>query len=336
MKIVSVYKFQEEKIDQTIQKGFKEIGLDKALKKAKSVFIKPNLVTDIKEYIQNGANTDIRIIEGVLKYLSKYDLKIYLGESDTGTKIKGRKLKYALKLMGVYDLKKKYNFNIVNLTKEKQAEINIPNAEFLKKIKLSKIVLDSDIILDLPKIKTHKYSKITCALKNMFGTIPDPLRVVYHENIHQTLADLNRIYLNKTYVLTDGIIGMEGDGPIYGNPIKLNVLIFSDSMYCNDLVACKIIKLNPYSVTHLKLISSYLPSKDKQYDLIAHVLLRDICKKFEPSKKNLFIILEGKLMQHKWIVKILFNEWTQRNITFHFRNFLKKLRGGSYSWYVKR
>lgn len=336
MKIVSLYKFNEKELDKTIAKGFEEIGLDKALKSARSVFIKPNLVTDVPEYIKNGANTDIRIVEGVLKYLSKYDLKISIGESDTGSKVKGRKLEYALKLMGIDALKKRYKFDIVNLTKDKQIEVNIPNAEFLKKIKLAKIVINSDIIIDLPKIKTHKYSKITCALKNMFGTIPDPLRIIYHENIHQTLADLNRIYLNKTYVLTDGIVGMEGDGPIYGNPIKLNVLLFSNSMYCNDLTATKIMGLKSGDIKYLELVGSYLSNENKKYKLINHIQLKKIKKNFKLPKKRIFSKLEGKAMQYKPFVKIIFNVWFQKNISYRLRHVLKKLRGGSYSWYIKK
>jgi len=336
MKIVSLYKFEEKKIDYLVEKGFKEIELDKELKKVKKVFIKPNLVTDIPQYIKNGANTDIRIIEAVIKYLTKYNLTIYLGEADSGTKIKGRKLKQALKLIGVYKLKKKYKFKIINLTKDKLVQVNIPKAKLLKNLKLGKTILDCDLIIDLPKIKTHKYATITCALKNMFGTIPDPLRIIYHSNIHLAIAELNKIYYPKTYVLTDGIIAMEGKGPMFGEAVNLNVLMFSDSMYCNDIVACKIMKLNPNTVEHLNLVSANLNSRDKKYKLIEHISLNKISKKFEPSKKNLFMAIEGKLMQHKIIVKIVYNEWVQKNITYHFRHILKNLRGGSSKWYIEK
>jgi len=170
----------------------------------------------------------------------------------------------------------------------------------------------------------------------MFGTIPDPLRIVYHENIHLALAELNKLFLDKTFVLTDGIVAMEGKGPIYGKPVNLNILLFSDSMYCNDLVACKTMKISSKKVEHLNLVGDYLEKENKNYELIEHVSLLKIAKKFELSEKNLYVKIEGKLMQNRWVVKILFNEWIQKNITYHFRNTLKKFRGGSSSWYVKK
>lgn len=335
MKIVSLKSFNQERINEIVAEGFKEIGLEEALPNAKLICIKPNLVTDIKEYIENGANTDIRIIGAVLEYLSKYEVKVFIAEADSGSNIKGRKLKYALKLMGVYDLKKKYSFDIINLSQEEQVEVIIPEAKFLKKIKLAKIVLDADIIINLPKIKTHKYATITCSLKKMFGTIPDPLRIVYHKNIHQTIADLNKLYLDKTYVLTDGIVAMEGSGPIYGKPVNLDLLIFSDSMYCNDIVASRIMNFKLSDIKHIQLTEFYLDDEDKEYILLEGILLNSFTKKFDPAKQNLYMKIEGKLMHYRIIVKLLNNEWIQRNITFHFREIQKRLRGGSSSWYLK-
>ena len=336
MKTVSIFEFKEKELDNIVSKGFEQIGLEKALRNAKLVCLKPNLVTDVKEYIKNGANTDIRIIESVLKYLTKFDCKVFIAEADSGTNVKGRKLDVALEVMGVYDLKKKYNFEIINLSNENQIEVEIPGAKFLKKIKLSEIILDADLIIDLPKIKTHKYATITCAIKNMFGTIPDPMRIIYHENIHQTLSDLNRLYMNKTYVLTDGIVAMEGKGPIYGKPVNLNILLFANSMYCNDLVACRIMKIPTKEVLHLELVKKWLTKEERNFTLREQISIKKIAKQFEPSKKNLYVAIEGKLMQHRSIVKIVYNEWIQRNFTYHFRNILKRVRGGSSSWYIDK
>lgn len=335
MQKVSLFKFEEDKLDELIKKGFHEIGLDYALRQAKTVCVKPNLVTDIEQYIKNGANTDIRIIESVLKYLSNYNIKVILGESDTGTALKGRKLEKALKIMGVYKLKEKYKFDIINFSKVPLAEVSIPKGLFLKKIEIAKILRDTDIIINLPKLKTHKYSTITCALKNMFGAIPDPLRIKYHENIHRVVSDLNRIFIKKTFVVTDAIVGMEGKGPIYGNPVVMNALVFANSMFCNDLIACKLMSVNPQSVKHLQYVENYLSIAEKCYKLKEHISIDTIAKKFKPSRKNIYVFLEGKLMQHTWAVKIIYSKWFQTYVSYKLRNILKFFRGGSYDWYIK-
>jgi uncharacterized protein (DUF362 family) len=329
MKEVSVYRFDERKLDSIIGQGFNDFKLDEKLRKIKSVFIKPNLVTDVPEYIKNGANTDVRVIESIIKHLSKFrNLKIYLGESDTGTNVKGRKIELALKYMGVYDLKKKYKFEIINLTQDNKITVTIPNGKFLKKVDMSKIFMDCDMIINIPKIKTHKYSTITCALKNMFGSIPDPMRIVYHANIHQTLADLNSVLYKKTFVVVDGIIGMEGAGPMYGKPVKLNILMFSDNPLASDIAACRVIGISPEEVKHVK----YFSDATKQGFEI-NVKGELPVHKFERAHKTWFIFIEEHLMQHRWLVKIIFNDWVRKNITYRFRGILKKLRGGSYSWY---
>jgi len=333
-----VYIYSADNIHKTIEKGFLESGLDKRLRLSNTVFIKPNLVTDVPEYIENGANTDTRVIEGILKYLSRFPkLKVLLGESDTGSRVKGRKLDLALKYMGVYELQDKYNFEIVNLTKDEQVECSIPEGKFIKKLSLSKKFLDSDLIINIPKIKTHKYATITCALKNMFGTIPDPMRVIYHQNIHQVLADLNSMFYEKIFVITDGICGMEGDGPLYGQPVNLNIIMFSEQAIYNDVVAGKIMGIKPEEVKHIQLLNDGFLNLDlEDYSILGDKTVKDLSIPFKRAEKNLFIQIEGRLMQYPWVVRILFNDWFREHITYHINPILKKLRGGSYSWYIKK
>jgi len=335
MNKVLIKNFNENKIEGIIDAGFNFYGLDKKLASIKSVFIKPNLVTDVKEYIEQGANTDIRIIEAVIKYLSRYpNLKVFLGESETGTKIKGRRLDLALELMGVKKLQNKYNFQIVNLTYDKKISIRIPEGKFLKRIELGKTLWDADLIINLPKIKTHKYATVTCALKNMFGVIPNPLRIKYHQNIHQVIADLNRLFYDKMFVITDGIVGMEGQGPLYGEKINLGIILFADNPLLNDVAAAKIMRFNPQAIRHLILTNNWAKEDIDNTELIGNLNILNAARKFKPANKNLFVKAEGFLMQFPWIVRVLFNEWVQKNITYHFNKILKKLRGGSYSWYI--
>lgn len=326
-------KVYAKKIASTMEESF---GLAKRLKNVKRVFIKPNLVSDIPKYIKNGSNTDIRIIEAVLKMLSKYPhIKVTLGESETGTKAKGRRLELALKNMGVYKLQKKYRFEILNMTHDKKVVVPIKGGRFIKKVTFSKRFIEQDLIINLPKLKTHKYSTITCALKNMFGVIPDPMRVIYHQNIHQVIADLNRLFLDKMFVITDGIICMEGQGPIYGNPIRLNTIVFSDNAILNDVTACKIMKIDYRKVKHIGLANEWaglnlenfkLESAAKRPEAISR-------KAFTMATKNLFTKVEGFLMQSPFIVRILLSDFVRKNFTRRIRSVTDKLRGGSYSWY---
>jgi len=331
----SLYKFDEDNIDSIISREFRYFGIDKKLENSKLVIIKPNLVTDIDKYIQNGANTDVRIIESVIKYLSTFNCKVVIVESETGTKIKGRKLNKALELMGVKKLKDKYNFDIINLTNDVQVTVNF-NGCILKCVKMGKTSLDADLIINIPKLKTHKYSTITCSLKNMFGLIPDPLRVIYHRNIHKILADLNNLFIDKTFVILDAIKCMEGQGPIYGTPVDMNLIGFCDDMLVNDYIGAKIMGIDPFEVKHIKYFNEkYHNIALDKISFRGKLKVEDVAIKFEPCKKNLFIRIEEQLMRNPPIVRFLLSDFIRKNVFYHMRKGLKKLRGGSYDWHVK-
>ena len=335
MKKVRIEKLNGRDIFLVIAEGLDSFELPQRLKSCQRVFIKPNLVSDVKEYIQNGSNTDIRVIEGVLRYLSNYNVKVFLGESDMGPQLKGRKVEYALKYMGVYDLQKKYDFTIVNLTHDEKTIVKFSNPLFLKEIELGKTLLDADLIINLPKIKTHKYANLTCSLKNMFGTIPDPLRVKYHPNIHAVIADLNSLFYEKMFVIVDGIIAMEGNGPIYGTSVNLNLLLFADNPLAADVTAARIIGMVPEEIEHLRLFKERYANIDWNHiTTFGNVALEDVYRPFVRSKLNWFLKMERRLLPQPWFLKFIYSRFVLMYIIYPLRNIIKRLRGGASSWYL--
>lgn len=337
MSNVGLYRFANENASEIVARGLAETGLDRRLQGIQTVFIKPNLVTDVPAYIRQGANTDIRIIEAVLRYLGRFpNLRVVLGESETGTNIKGRRLERALKRMGVLELQKRYRFTICNLTHDRPVQVQVPGGQLIRSITMGRTIMESDLIIDLPKIKTHKYATVTCALKNMFGVIPDPQRVIWHQDIHYAVSDINRLFQGKIVVVTDGITAMEGAGPLFGSRVPLNVILVADDPVANDIIAARIMDIAPDKIRHLVLCQGWSGIRPDAIRLIGDTTVEAVHRPFAPARQNAFIWLEGRLMHQRWIVRIIFNEWFQRNLTFRIRGLLKRLRGGSYSWYVDK
>jgi len=342
VKRVRIEKLKGRDVAAVIAEGLDSFGLSQRLKGCRRVLIKPNLVSDVKEYILNGCNTDTGVIEGVLRYLRDYNLKVSLGESDNGPsgRLMGRNLKYALEYSGIYDLQERYDFRIVNLTYDKKALVKFSDSLFLKKIELARSLLDADLIFDLPKIKTHKYAKLTCSLKNMFGTIPDPFRIKYHPNIHAVIADLNSMFHSKTFVVVDGLIGMEGNGPIYGDPVNLDVLLFADYALAADVVAARIIGMAPEWILHLKLFREHYATDGKyrfDWDHITtfgNVTLEEVHRPFAHSELNWFLKIERILLPQPWFLKFIYSRFALIHIVYPFRNVIKRLRGGASNWYL--
>ncbi len=320
---------------RVLREGFEACGLLDRVRSADSIFIKPNLVTDNPDYIARGANTDTQVIEALLVLLREETKRaIRLGESETGTAVKGRRLSRALDAMQLAPLCARFDVELVNLTNEPTVAVPIPRSEFLPSIDLARCFVESELIVDMPKIKTHKYATITCALKNMFGAIPDPLRIVYHKNIHETLAALNSVLFDRTIVVCDGLIAMEGAGPMWGRPRPLGLLLVAPDPLSCDRVVHQIMRFPRAAVRHIVLSEQMFGSEVGGDPEVSGLAIDAVAETFEPAHKNWWIRLEEELMRHRSVVRVVFHPHVQRRLIYPMRHVFARLRGGMYTWYV--
>lgn len=117
-------------------------------------------------------------------------------------------------------------------------------------------MLDADFIIDIPKVKTHVMVGMTCAVKNLFGTVPGLSKAEFHmrfpapEDFGGMLADLCEA-VRPDMVVADGIVAMEGDGPASGTPYALGLILGGQSAYDVDLAVCRLMGLAPQRVPYL-------------------------------------------------------------------------------------
>lgn len=146
-------------------------------------------------------------------------------------------------------------------------EAGVQNKKFI----IAKGALTCDGIVSLPKLKTHALTRMTGSIKNQFGCVPGILKGEYHvklpglQNFAQMLVDLNSFLKPRLFIM-DGIMAMEGNGPRGGSPRKMNVLLFSSDPVALDATVCRIIGLNPESISTLELgmksgLGTYLESE---------------------------------------------------------------------------
>jgi len=136
-------------------------------------------------------------------------------------------------------------------------EVHFADSPFIKRFTLANGVLDADGVISLGKFKTHQLTRITGAIKNQFGCVPGVLKAEFHVKLpdpadfSKMLVCLN-LYIRPRLYIMDGIMAMEGNGPRNGDPVKLNVLLFSTDPIALDATMCRIIDLNPEFVPTLK------------------------------------------------------------------------------------
>ncbi len=133
---------------------------------------------------------------------------------------------------------------------------NLENA-IGKHLELTTHLRDVDVVISLPKLKTHVQMGYTGALKNQYGLIPGSQKGVYHFRLQDRdlLADL-MIDINRTagvkLAVMDAIVGMEGPGPHGGSPRKIGALVVSTDLSALDVVCCHLIGLSPESYPLLR------------------------------------------------------------------------------------
>jgi uncharacterized protein (DUF362 family) len=128
-------------------------------------------------------------------------------------------------------------------------------ASRLKELYLPKTVLGVDFLVSMPKLKTHHWAGVTLSLKNMFGIVPGscygwPKNVLHWAGIDRSILDINAA-ARPDFAIVDGIMGMEGNGPIQGTPKDSGVLIFGNDPVAVDATCCRVMGLRPERVKYL-------------------------------------------------------------------------------------
>jgi uncharacterized protein (DUF362 family) len=129
-------------------------------------------------------------------------------------------------------------------------------------------IVEADLIVSMPKMKTHHWVGVTAAMKNLYGTVPGikygwPKNVLHHAGIPETVFDINAS-LPKVITVVDGIQCMEGDGPIMGSPKQMGLVLVGTNVAAVDATVCRLMRLNPARVSYLQLAADRLGPIESQ------------------------------------------------------------------------
>jgi uncharacterized protein (DUF362 family) len=132
-----------------------------------------------------------------------------------------------------------------------KVKLTIPNGEALKSITVPRLVTESAII-SAAKLKTHSSTGVTLGMKNMFGLLPDKNKGKYHlKGISKVIVDINTV-LKPTLTVVDGFVGMEGSGPVDGEPVQMNLIIAGTDTVATDATACRVMGIDPHEIKHIR------------------------------------------------------------------------------------
>jgi uncharacterized protein (DUF362 family) len=207
-----------------------------------SVVIKPNLCTERKERIPT-ANTSLPVLRSVCEVLKERTSRITIVESD-GARYPAEA---AFENNGVYAMARDLDVRVVNLSKEDLVSVPDPR---LRDFDFARTWLEANAFITLPVLKTHATTVFTGALKNQWGCIPRYDRILLHKHLHELIACINQLR-PVSIAIMDGLVGMQGRGPINGYPINLGVLLASRDPVALDASAMRLVGLDPYLADHI-------------------------------------------------------------------------------------
>ncbi len=226
--------YGEEKVVQIMNKLLDSAGLDKI--SGKKILLKPNILYAAQP--AKAVTTHPSVLKAVIKYLQKNSNTIFVGDSPAFQNQEAAASKAGLK-----QVTDECGATWQDFTQT--ATIPAPDGKLVKNFQLATILKDVDIVISLPKMKTHSLMYYTGAIKNLFGLVPGLSKSALHlrfpdrDNFAQMIVDLN-LAVKPNYAIMDAIVGMEGPGPGSGYPRNVGLLLASDNVLALDLTAARI------------------------------------------------------------------------------------------------
>lgn len=216
----------------------------KIIPRGSRVLIKVNLTSE-ENLWERGILTSPLFTRALVEEVQKArPAEVIIAE---GTAV-GQDTKKAFAANGYPEVAKATGARLLDLYDGEYEEVKTAPEGILKTVRISKEVLKADFFINAPVLKTHFASTLTAAMKNLKGTTTyDEKKRFHYLNLNQAVAELNQV-LKPNLIVVDGTIAMEGDGPIAGTPVGLNMVMAGTDAVAVDTVCARVMDIDPEEV----------------------------------------------------------------------------------------
>jgi uncharacterized protein (DUF362 family) len=238
----------EPSLTATIAAGLRLFPLRVA---GKRVVLKPNLVEFDADGVINTHPAVVAATVEALRSLAARDVVVAEGPGHR------RDSEYLLRASGLGETLSAAGARYVDLNTDNLRAVRLRSRYTrLEKLYLPETVLDADLLISMPKLKTHHWAGVTLSLKNMFGIVPGsvygwPKNLLHWEGIHNSILDINAALEVPRFSIVDGIVGMEGDGPLKGDARRVGVLVMGPDPVAIDATCARLMSIEPERVEYL-------------------------------------------------------------------------------------
>jgi uncharacterized protein (DUF362 family) len=247
----------------TIRDGLVACGLAPETLRGRRVLLKPNLIEPTRDVPH--MTTHPAMIVAAAEVFRGWGASVTVGEGPGHV----RDTEMALVESGVAEALDTTGLPFADLNYQEVAwTTNRGRASKLNGLYFPQAVAEADLVVSMPKMKTHHWVGVTAAMKNLYGTIPGikygwPKNVLHHNGIPETVFDINAT-LPKTIAIVDAIACMEGDGPIMGTMKPMGLVVVGTNPTAVDATVCRLMDVDPWQVPYLRLAAGRLGPLDER------------------------------------------------------------------------
>jgi uncharacterized protein (DUF362 family)/ferredoxin len=244
--IVKCQNYDQDKVLNALRRSIDLIGgIQTFVKKGSRVLLKPNLL--FGKSPEKAVTTHPSILRGMIKIVREAGGAPIIGDSPSVGSLTRTAEKAGIKA-------------VADEMKCPLVEFNRPvlppkgGGKTFKQLEVDQTVLEADVIINLPKFKTHSLTLLTLGVKNLFGCIPGPKKALWHlkagedrKTFAKILVDVYQV-IQPSLTLLDGIVGMEGNGPNSGRPIPIGLILASGDPLSLDQIVCDLLGISRESL----------------------------------------------------------------------------------------
>jgi uncharacterized protein (DUF362 family)/Pyruvate/2-oxoacid:ferredoxin oxidoreductase delta subunit len=245
--------YDYEKVKTAINEAMNQLGgLQQFIKPGDKVLLKVNLL--MKRKPEDATTTHPVFVRAMTDLVMAEGGQVVIGDSPGGPFLSTR-MRNIYKATGMEEVSELTGATLNNNLETFQVEAQ--NGKIIKHLQLTDMINDVDIIINLPKLKTHGFTVYTGAVKNLFGCVPGTIKAEYHvkmpdvNDFSNALIDICEQVKPVLHVM-DGIVAMEGAGPSSGTPRSANFVLASTDPHQLDQTACRLIGLEEEEVPTLR------------------------------------------------------------------------------------
>lgn len=236
-----------QKLDQILAAGMRLFALDL---RGKRVVLKPNLV----DYAPGDAiNTHPLVVLAAVESFRRLGAQSVIVAEGPGHQ---RDTRIVLSQSGYEEWLREEKISFVDLNRDDLIRTPLrANYTGMKHLWLPRTVLESDFLVSMPKIKTHHWSGVTLSMKNMFGVVPGqrygwPKNILHWKGIQESILDVCAT-VPVHFVIADGVVAMEGNGPLNGRPRHLGKIVLADDPIASDATCARLMGFEPGRIMYI-------------------------------------------------------------------------------------